>query len=275
MKDLSISMQLPKSVDNAIGNLTDKPTMEVGTTIGDLWFLVFGNFSQKANKRRLNYQYGLKEYEHILKTKLDAIQKENLIDPNTRIVTQVLEDSKCCAEEKEIREMFASLIASASDKTKVDFVHPNFSNIIKQMSSLDACTFKYVLQESRLIDTFSGESWLLNGVNFLEFFIKQDENKDENKYTLKHRMVILGRNNTVLNYVNADAIATLTALGLLRLEYLNAMNNETVESFKEIIRESISVADFEKIGEANQGNINVTQVGQNFAIACGLKKQML
>lgn len=34
--------ELPDSIDNAVKNLTDKPTQGIGQTFSDLWFLVFG-----------------------------------------------------------------------------------------------------------------------------------------------------------------------------------------------------------------------------------------
>ena len=33
---------LPASVDNAVKNLTDKPTQGIGQTFADTWYLVFG-----------------------------------------------------------------------------------------------------------------------------------------------------------------------------------------------------------------------------------------
>lgn len=45
MSDTHISLidvpDLPQSIDNAIKNTTDKPTLAVGTTFADLWYLVF------------------------------------------------------------------------------------------------------------------------------------------------------------------------------------------------------------------------------------------
>lgn len=45
--------ELPDSIDNAVKNLTDKPTQGIGQTFSDLWFLVFGGITQAADKRRM------------------------------------------------------------------------------------------------------------------------------------------------------------------------------------------------------------------------------
>lgn len=45
---------LPDSIDNAVKNLTDKPTQGVGQTLADVWYLVFGGITQAADKRRIS-----------------------------------------------------------------------------------------------------------------------------------------------------------------------------------------------------------------------------
>lgn len=53
---VSILPKVPKSIDNALENLTDLPTKGIGQTIADCWYLVFGGISQKADKNALNMQ---------------------------------------------------------------------------------------------------------------------------------------------------------------------------------------------------------------------------
>lgn len=50
---------LPASVDNAVKNLTDKPTQGIGQTFADAWYLVFGGITQAADKRRMKYAHDL------------------------------------------------------------------------------------------------------------------------------------------------------------------------------------------------------------------------
>lgn len=54
---------LPPSVDNALHNLSDIPTKNIGNTLGDIWFLIFGGLSHEANKRRMKYASDLAEYK--------------------------------------------------------------------------------------------------------------------------------------------------------------------------------------------------------------------
>lgn len=57
MSDTHISLidvpDLPQSIDNAIKNTTDKPTLAVGTTFADLWYLVFGGITYLSDKKKI------------------------------------------------------------------------------------------------------------------------------------------------------------------------------------------------------------------------------
>lgn len=55
--------ELPDSIDNAVKNLTDKPTQGIGQTLSDVWYLVFGGISQAADKRRMKYAHNLELYK--------------------------------------------------------------------------------------------------------------------------------------------------------------------------------------------------------------------
>ena len=66
---------VPESIDNAAKNLTDKPTQNMGTTLADIWYLVFGGISQAAEKRKLKYSYALQEFEKELQEKVDQFER--------------------------------------------------------------------------------------------------------------------------------------------------------------------------------------------------------
>lgn len=133
-----LSDKLPESLNNAVKNMTDAPTKAMGTTFADLWFLVFGGISLAAEKRKLRYHQALEEFKTQIETRLDAIPEENRIEPDTRLATQALENAKCCLEEPELREMFAILIAHTCDNRINKRLHPAFSEILKQLSPVEA-----------------------------------------------------------------------------------------------------------------------------------------
>ncbi len=129
---------VPNSIDNAVNNITDKPTQNMGTTLSDIWYLVFSGISQAAEKRKLKYSYALQEFEKELKEKISKIPKEKLVESDMQIVAPALEAAKYCILHKELRMLFSQLIASSLDFNFCNYVHPSFSVIIKQMNPLDA-----------------------------------------------------------------------------------------------------------------------------------------
>ena len=64
---------LPASVDNAVKNLTDKPTQGIGQTFADTWYLVFGGITQAAAKRRMKYAHDLELYKQELSQAISSI----------------------------------------------------------------------------------------------------------------------------------------------------------------------------------------------------------
>ncbi len=79
---------VPDSVDNAVKNITDKPTQNMGTTFADIWYLVFGGISQAAEKRKIRYSYALQEFEKELEEKISKIPKDKLTEPDMQIVAR-------------------------------------------------------------------------------------------------------------------------------------------------------------------------------------------
>ena len=137
-----------KPIANSVNNIIDKPTQNIGTTMADIWYLVFGGISQAAEKRKLKYFYALKEYEDQLKEKISKIPSDKIIEPDLQIVAPALDASKYCILHKELINLFSNLISSSMNKDFCNFVHPSFSEIIKQMTPLDAKNIYIFSQKS-------------------------------------------------------------------------------------------------------------------------------
>lgn len=129
---------VPDSVDNAVKNITDKPTQNMGTTFADIWFLVFGGISQTAEKRKLKYSYALQEFEKELKDKIFKIPEDKLAEPDMQLIAPALEAAKFCVEKEELRKMFSDLISSLLNVDYYNYLHPSFPQILKQLSPFDA-----------------------------------------------------------------------------------------------------------------------------------------
>lgn len=129
---------VPDSVDNAVKNITDKPTQNMGTTLADIWYLVFGGISQAADKKKLKYSYALQKMEEELKEDIFKIPENKLVEPDIQVIAQALEAAKYCVEKEELRHMFVKLITSSLNEDLYDDVHPIYINIIRSLTPFDA-----------------------------------------------------------------------------------------------------------------------------------------
>lgn len=68
-----LNADFPESVDNALKNLTDLPSKNVGQTLSDCWFLVFGGISQLAEKRKFNSHILFNSCFNSILTRLNSI----------------------------------------------------------------------------------------------------------------------------------------------------------------------------------------------------------
>ena len=139
-----INAEMPECVDKALINLTEQPTKAIGSTVSDIWFLVFGGIGHLAEKRKLRYAVELEKYNKELQETINEIPKENRVEPDIQIVAPALEASKYYVEKEELRKMFVNLIAASINSDKVASVHPIFNDIIRKLSSTDALLFKAV-----------------------------------------------------------------------------------------------------------------------------------
>lgn len=143
-----VNAEMPDCVDKTLTNLTEQPSKAIGSTVSDIWFLVFGGIGHVAEKRKLRYAVELEKYNEELHATVNEIPKERKIEPDIQIVAPALEASKYCVEKEELRKMFVNLIASSMDCDKVTSVHPIFTDIISKLSSMDALLFKTIANEN-------------------------------------------------------------------------------------------------------------------------------
>lgn len=229
---------VPESIDNAVKNISDKPTQNIGTTFADIWYLVFGGISQAANKRKLKYSYALQEFEHELKDKISKIPKNKLTEPDIQIIAKALEEAKYSIEKEDLRKMFSNLISkSLNDDTKQN-VHPIFINIISQLSSSDAELIKEICEY--------GESVFMKmNVN--------DSSKDIRQ--LLTSISILEHHGLIESDIH-EKIMTVS---------FGEFKNSLVQIFEGDGGKEENKAAMEK---ANRINVNLTELGKLFCITC-------
>lgn len=112
-------------------------------TLNNLWYLTMHKFDNYVDKKRMtDFQRIEQEKEEIfakeITEEIQNIPDENIHDPKRMIAMSGLENSKFVFDEPELRKMFAKLIAKSMDSRFDTIMHPSFSDIIQQLSPLDA-----------------------------------------------------------------------------------------------------------------------------------------
>lgn len=130
--------EVPSSIDNAVQNLTNVPTKNIGQTFGDIWYLVFGSISHAADKKRMKYAVDLESYREELAQSIGLIPENKKVEPSIQITAQALENSKYCVTSDVLRSMFVNLISNSMNADTYSLAHPAFPEILKQLSSDDA-----------------------------------------------------------------------------------------------------------------------------------------
>lgn len=138
---------IPPSIDNALKNLTDEPTKCIGTTLADIWYLVFGVFSASSQKRRAKYQNDVSLFKKELEVSSSLIPDEKKIDPSIQITAQALDSAKFCISQPELRKMFVSLITNSMNRDYANDIHPSFAEMLKQMTPTDAYLLNWLKNE--------------------------------------------------------------------------------------------------------------------------------
>lgn len=170
-KIMDLKIELPKSVDNAFQNLTDKPTKNIGTLIQDALYLRFGSISYNAEKRRILEKHGLIEFENRLKECIDQIPIEKLVEPDFQSLMLAVDNLEPCISSECLRNLFANLISRSCNRNYKEFIHPSFSEILRQMSPFDAKILKFYVENklSRFITyTYkSADGYLFDRVSYM------------------------------------------------------------------------------------------------------------
>lgn len=251
---INVNANIPDFADNALKNLTDKPSLTAGNILSDLLDLTLGQFSHWADKVRLKRAYNLEQFREKLLVSTNKIPSEKLIEPSIRITAQALEDSKYCISEEVLQDMFVSLISNSMNADFSDYIHPSFSEIIKQMSTLDA----------KIIALFKDES--LPGLPTCQYHVTLPG--DPNSPALPEHIFLEIPEGAISP--NSVSLESLSRFGLISISYSQCLRDETKY-------EKFSTHQFYKdlqnhwpIGKISiqKGVVKLTPLGRSFVKVC-------
>lgn len=124
---------------------------EAGNTLASAWTIAFGWINEYEKKLTIKRKFNIKKFEESICNELLSIPPENIVEPKLSTLGPALESSKYYFEEEDLRNMFAKLVASSMNSDKQPRIHPSFTQIIQNMSDIDAKFIKY-LKDNNLND---------------------------------------------------------------------------------------------------------------------------
>lgn len=167
-------------------------------------------------------EYSLKETELLLQEKLKHINPEKIIAPEPYVGVPTMQAISYCMDCKELRNLFANLLAKSMNiDTKYD-AHPAFVEIIKQLSPLDSMILNELALHERPNKTYP--SSLLS-------FAKEKRTPNFNLSAGLEGFIIIKH---FVEFTNIDAavdsistsIQNIERLGLITADYTRAITND-------------------------------------------------
>lgn len=246
-----------KQLGALVGNVGYAPSKTIGNAINGVLLTVL--------RPLLEANIVMKEYFELfgnsIKTKIDMIPEENLLEPPLSIIGPALEGAKYHVDKEEMREMFARLIASSSDKTKVNNLHHSFVEIIKQLSPKDASILLEFKKDGPL------NSQIPVARNVLKNF-------NQNIISILEEHIVYPNENSSELYETAICVQNLERLGLVNISYDSPLPSHSYSEFRstEIYRvrefkfSNSEFADFSH--DIQKGVVSLTPYGTSFIRTC-------
>lgn len=179
----------------------------------------------------MNREFMVKELELELQKRLEIKKEENIVDCDPSIFIPSAQAISYNWDKIDIREMYLNLMVSDMDITKKENVHPSFSEIIKQMDSIDVQVFTelyrqhiipvYVLKHKKTEGTTPILDYLLDDrfyTNISEYRLIKSLNNlerlklidiDVENYYVDEKAYNLIENSTILKKYIAEFLDTL------------------------------------------------------------------
>lgn len=227
-------------------------------SINDLWDGIVGHtIAAWSEKRKFLAFQNVENFKQDLADEVNKIPIENIQEPQISIVGPTLEASKYYMDEKELRLMFAKIIAASMDSKKNGYVQHSFVEIIKQLTPLDALILNSLEVTAPIVNiSMKDDGKTSTQTIHYDLFIHPDS-----------------QNNTL----NSISINNLKRLGLINVEYDKSFANKSVyEPFKnspeylhvQKVCEFNTTNEIKKIPLIKEGVIIITNFGTSFKSIC-------
>lgn len=86
----------------------------------------------------LNKEYNIEETKKLIAKRLENVDPGKIVPPEPYVAVPALQAISYSMNSKELRNMYANLLANSMNSDTKDSVHPSFVEVIKQLSPFDA-----------------------------------------------------------------------------------------------------------------------------------------
>lgn len=223
-------------------------------TLQDWWYVNFGHtISTQAALLKATREANVEKLKNDILQEVASIPPENVQEPSIKILGPALEASKYYIEEKELRKMFAKIIANSLDSQKSDKIHSSFIEIIKQLDVLDAKILRYLKREhfgvQSAVPTMKIYLKLENGSRtILPLIFLTDEFTDISK--------------------NAVSLVNLERLGLISIRTDAWLTDESNYDFTRNYPTITHILQNHPEFTLDKSCFSITEYGQNFIDSC-------
>ena len=194
--------------------------------------------------------------------KLKDVPAERLRTPEPNIAGPALESLKYTGHKEDIRELYASLLATAMDSEKMTQAHPAFVEIIRQLSSDEAKIIKRL--------TYFGAQAKIDVRNH------QDLPPVGGRWVLSHFSLLPFESDCSAPELGPTYMVNLQRLGVIELRENYQLNpQDGVDAYTKLTNDPIIKEIEENIAsevghrmEIWKGAIHLTPLGRQFCYAC-------
>ena len=135
---------IPEDAKKGIYDDVAKPVLiETGKTLS-IFPRVIKNALMKVEMWCLNREFAIEKFKIELSQKIGKIKEEDIVDADPRIFIPSAQAISYSWEQEEIKNLYMNLMVSDMDKNTKKQVHPSFTEVIKQMDTVDVKIFSSI-----------------------------------------------------------------------------------------------------------------------------------
>lgn len=251
----SIVNLIPEETKKDIYDDAIKLTMvETGKTIALLPRVIRNAFS-KVEMWCLNREFEVEKFKLELQKELERKKIENIVEADPAIFIPSAQAISYNWHKEEIKNLYMNLMVSDMDKELKEYVHPSFSELIKQMDSIDVKVFTQIY--SRLTNAIpvcslnKKSSSEIGGICILEYLLS------DGFYNISSEEKIIKSLNNLERLKLIDI--TMTESFTNEANYIPIVNGNCIKKYMEEYGEKLDI---------DKGVIKCTKYGEDFYNVC-------